>query len=474
MSQLGTINHIVVLMLENRSFDHMLGFLYSDSGNNSPAGQAFEGLTGSESNPDGSGNAVPVFRIKATDSNAYFMPGADPGEGYSATNSQLFNATKAPVPPLETNSGFVTDYAYTLGWQSKEKGWSILPGTVAKDIMGMFTPAMLPVLSGLARGFAVCDQWFSSAPTETLPNRAFACAGTSQGHMDDKTKTYTAPSIFGLLTNKKLDWRIYGYNAEPLTRLNFPDTTNAPETHFGLFTDFQAAAAAGTLPPYTFLEPSWESTGNSQHPNYDVALGEQLIHDVYYALRKGPGWNQTLLIITYDEHGGCYDHVAPPTNAVPPDDDAGEFGFDFKRFGLRVPTVLVSPLIPAGTVFRVPANSTPLDHTSILKTVEQRWGLPALTARDAAAPGIGAVLTLKTPRIDDPLQGVTVPQSKGSNPAAQHPSHLQMVYAELVSRLPVPDHAGGAHHEMPVLHTNSDYRTYIQERMAAWKASRKK
>ena len=92
--------------------------------------------------------------------------------------------------------------------------------------MGMFTPAMLPVLSGLARGFAVCDQWFSSVPTETLPNRAFACAGTSQGHMDDKTKTYTAPSIFGLLTNKKLDWRIYGYNAEPLTRLNFPDTTN--------------------------------------------------------------------------------------------------------------------------------------------------------------------------------------------------------------------------------------------------------
>jgi phospholipase C len=474
MSQLSSINHIVVLMLENRSFDHMLGFLYSDSGNKSPAGQPFEGLTGSESNPDGSGKAVPVFKIAASDSNAYFMPGADPGEGYTATNSQLFNATKAPVPPLETNSGFVTDYAYTLGWQSKEKGWSILPGTVAKDIMGMFTPAMLPVLSGLARGFAVCDQWFSSVPTETLPNRAFACAGTSQGHMDDKTKTYTAPSIFGLLTNKKLDWRIYGYSAEPLTRLNFPDTTNAPEAHFGLFTDFQAAAAAGTLPPYTFLEPSWESTGNSQHPNYDVALGEQLIHDVYYALRKSPGWEQTLLIITYDEHGGCYDHVAPPTNAVPPDDDAGEFGFDFKRFGLRVPTVLVSPLIPAGTVFRVPANSTPFDHTSILKTVEQRWGLPALTARDAAAPGIGAVLTLKTPRTDDPLQGVTVPQSKGSNPAAQYPSHLQMVYADLVSRLPVPDHAGGAHHEMPVLHTNSDYRTYTQERMAAWKASRKK
>ncbi len=111
--------------------------------------------------------------------------------------------------------------------------------------MGIFTPDMLPVLSGLARGFAVCDHWFSSAPTETLPNRAFVCAGTSQGHMDDKTKTYTAPSIFGLLTTHKLDWRIYGYDAEPLTRLNFPDTTNAPEEHFGLFTDFQEGGRRG-------------------------------------------------------------------------------------------------------------------------------------------------------------------------------------------------------------------------------------
>jgi len=474
LTQLTQINHVVVLMLENRSFDHMLGFLYADSGNKAPSGSAFDGLTGTESNPDSTGKSVPVYEVKATSGNAYYTPGADPGEGYTATNSQLFNTTTAPAPPLATNNGFVTDYAYTLGWQSKESGWSILPGTVATDIMGMFTPAMLPVLSGLARGFAVCDQWFSSAPTETLPNRAFACAGTSQGHMDDKTTTYTAPSIFGLLTKNKLDWRIYGYDAEPLTRMTFPDTTDAPETHFGLFTDFQAAAAAGTLPPYTFLEPSWESTGNSQHPNYNVALGEQLIHDVYYALRNGPGWNQTLLIVTYDEHGGCYDHVPPPTNAVPPDNDAGEYGFDFKRFGLRVPTVLVSPLIAAGTVFRVPANSMPLDHTSILKTVEQRWGLPALTARDAAAPGLGAVLTLKTARTDDPLQGVTVPQAKGSNHSEHQPSHLQQVLAELVAKLPVPDAAGGTHHQMPTLRTNSEYRTYIEERVAAWKASRKK
>ena len=217
-----------------------------------------------------------------------------------------------------------------------------------------------------------------------------------------------------------------------------------------MFTDFTAAAAAGTLAAFTFLEPSWSSTGNSQHPNYNVALGEQLMHDVYEAVRGGPGWAETLLVITYDEHGGCYDHVAPPSGAIPPDHDAGEFGFDFTRFGLRVPAVLVSPLIAPGTVFRVPAGSTPLDHTSILKTVQQRWGLPSLTARDAATPGFGDVLTLTAPRTDDALAGVTVPVATAPGPAAGQPSHLQEVQAELVSRQfpagvsPAPGKAGPA------------------------------
>jgi phospholipase C len=208
---------------------------------------------------------------------------------------------------------------------------------------------------------------------------------------------------------------------------------NAAASHFGLFKDFRAAAAAGTLPAFTFLEPSWASTGNSQHPNYDVALGEQLIHDVYEALRAGPGWNQTLLVLTYDEHGGCYDHVSPPWGATPPDNTAGEFGFAFDRFGARVPAVLVSPLTAPGTVYRVPAGSVPLDHTSILKTIEQRWSLPSLTARDAAAPGFGDVLTLTDPRTDDVLAGVTVPVSGSAGPSAGQVSHLEAIREELVS-----------------------------------------
>ena len=100
-------------------------------------------------------------------------------------------------------------------------------------------------------------------------------------------------------------------------------------------------------------------------------------------MRSGPGWAQTLLVVTYDEHGGCYDHVPPPAGAVPPDNTAGEFGFDFSRFGVRVPTVLISPLIAPGTVYRAPAPGTPFDHTSVLKTVEQPQGLA-----DPSPPGM--------------------------------------------------------------------------------------
>jgi phospholipase C len=473
-NKLHSINHIVVLMLENRSFDHMLGYLYAANGNVSPSGAPFDGLTGKESNPDSKGKPVHVSQIKATAKNAYYMPGADPGEGYTATNSQLFGTTTAPSPANATNQGFVTDYAYTLGWEAKEK-WSILPGTTANDIMEMFTPAMLPVLSGLAKGFAVCDQWFGSVPTETLPNRAFVCAGTSQGHMDDKAVRYTCPSIFGALSTANVSWSVYGYSEPPLTRQDFSDTVNADDSHFGLFKDFQAAAAKGSLASYVFLEPSWSATGNSQHPNYNVALGEQLIHDVYYALRNGPDWNQTLLILTYDEHGGCYDHVAPPLGAIPPDDSAGEYGFDFTRFGPRVPTVLVSPLIEAGTVFRVPEGATPLDHTSILKTVEKRFGLASLSARDGAAEDVGAALTLTKPRTDDPLAGVKVPVA--ATPAAvklntNAPSHLQQIHAQLVAQLPVPDERGGTHHTMPRMRTSQEYSDYIRSRTAAWIAAK--
>jgi phospholipase C len=224
MRGLPDIDHVVVLMLENRSFDHMLGFLY-DAANPPPRGQTFDGLTGTESNSDQNGHPVSVFKITLATPDAYYMPGSDPGEGYFATNIQLFDNQNAPaVAPLPQNSnkGFVIDFAQTLAAHANNPGWTTKPGTTAANIMGMFTPGMLPVMSGLARGYAVSDGWFSSAPTETLPNRAFVGAATSQGHLDDTTKIFTSGSIFGALTRKGISWAIYATTSRPSPGTIFP------------------------------------------------------------------------------------------------------------------------------------------------------------------------------------------------------------------------------------------------------------
>lgn len=468
-SLLQNINHFVVVMLENRSFDHMLGFLYADKGNVSPSGQPFEGLTGTETCPDGKGGQVKVFKIQPSDPHPYFMPGANPGEGYLNTNWQIFGSEQQPVPIVPaTNQGFVTNFASTLAWESKKAG-QVMPGTTPSQIMGMYTPQMLPILSTLASGYAVCDQWYGSVPTETFPNRAFVAMATSQGFVQDKScKVFTAPSIYSLLGKNGKTWAIYGDNAPPLSRGSVADISAAPPSNFGLFADFQKAVKQGTLANYVFLEPSWGASGNSQHPNDNVALGEQFLHDIYYTLFGSPIWQQTLLIITYDEHGGCYDHVAPPENAVAPDNSAGELGFSFTRFGPRVPTVLVSPLIQAGTVFRA-TGKTPFDHTSILATVEKRFGLPSLTKRDAAAPDVGGVLTLAAARKDDPLNGTKVPTSGPAPVQASGPNHLEQALADSAELLPVSDTSdGGYHHEMPTFKSGMDAVNYARHRYQAY------
>ncbi len=469
-NQLSSIKYLVQLMLENRSFDQMLGFLYESTGNKSPTNQPYEGLTGNESNLDDTGRAIQVYKIDNTAPHPYLMPGADPGEGFYNTNYQLFSTDNPVQGATPANSGFVINFKASIA-SDQAKGYKdTLAGTDPSEIMGMYSPEMLPIMSGLARGFAVCDQWFASAPTQTIPNRAFAAAATSQGHLDNHVKVFTCPSIFGSLSKSNIDWAIYGYNRAPMTRLDYPDTQNAAESHFGHFRDFQAKAAAGTLPAYSFLEPDFGSGGNSQHPNYDVSLGEKLIHDVYYAVRNGKGWNDTLLLITYDEHGGNYDHVPPPWGATPPGDGSvGEYNFDFTRFGVRIPALLISPRIRAGTVFR--AKRGTIDHTSVLKTIELRWKLAPLTARDKAAPDLGDVLTLATPRTDDPLKGIQIPVSNMSHPNLSQPSLIDRLYAAKVADLPLRNEQGTYdQHVPPDLSTSAAIGDYIQARTAAWSA----
>ncbi|MDJ0616470.1 MAG: alkaline phosphatase family protein [Calothrix sp. MO_192.B10] len=485
---LQKIDHVVVIMLENRSFDHMLGFLYQDTNNVSPLGHPYEGLTGKEANPDSNGNMIRVFPIP-DDQNPYFWPGADPGEGYFNTNEQLFgNHHTPPAGTTATNQGFIKNFGYTLGWQRKDNAkkpgsWPIVKGTTEHSIMGIFTPEQLPVLSTLAREFAVCDHWYSSVPTETMPNRGFVHMATSQGRLDDHDKIYTATTIFNRLEDAQIPWGIYGYTSPHLIRRSLQAIPEQPvHGKFGNFNDFKSDVEQGNLARYTFLCPAWGVHGNSQHPNYNVSQGEQFLLQIYQVLRHASIWEKVLLIITYDEHGGCYDHVSPPENAMEPKDCPEIHGFKFNRFGVRVPTILVSPWIEAGTVYRVQKSDfsanqdnqstlTPFDHTSILATVEKRFGLTSLTARDAAAPHVGGVLTRTTPRTDDPLKGVKPPVSNNPPPYEENgmghnnPSHLQQVSADMASRLPITDEQGNyVHSVVPTLTTADDMARYTHWR----------
>ena len=395
------------------------------------------------------------------------MPGADPGEGFYNTNFQLFS-TDDPAPgAVPTNQGVRHQFQgrdRSPIWPSTSRTPCRVP--IPSEIMGMYAPEMLPIMSGLAKGFAVCDHWFASAPTQTIPNRAFAAAATSQGHLDNHVKVFTCPSIFGRLSDKNIDWAIYGYNRDPLTRLDFTDTQNADESHFGHFRDFQTALRHGTLPAYTFLEPSFGASGNSQHPNYDVAAGEQLIHDAYYAVRNGPGWNDTLLLITYDEHGGNYDHVPPPSGATPPDNSIGEFGFDFTRFGVRIPALLISPRIAAGTVFR--AKRGTIDHTSVLKTIELRWTFPRSPSATRRRP------TWRCSDAGDAAhrrsaEGVLPPTQRCRSPEQSQPSVIEKIHAHKVSLLPLRNDQGSYdRHTPPDLSSSAQIGEYIQARTAAW------
>ncbi|MGE5560146.1 MAG: alkaline phosphatase family protein [Chloroflexota bacterium] len=421
------IDHIIVLMLENRSFDHMLGWLY-DPGNpppydRVPRGQPFDGVSGKDlRNPiplaaqTGGRREIAVHRAASPT-----VPSPDPGEGYAHTNLQLWNtllppdnpcppfrhpynlSDAAPDPPPLT--GFVTDWYHKLKCEREPTDYAHLA-----QIMACFTPARLPVLSALANQYAVCDRYFCSVPTQTLANRSFVLAATSSGIVDNEPYTNwlanTAPTVCNLIDaagSPGLSWRIYFDPATvlPLAWLMLPSLRGRLFSNFSPMERFYRDAAAGTLPSFAFIEPRMLFDHNDQHPPYSVIPGEQLILDVYRAVSSGPAWPRTLLIITYDEHGGCYDHVPPPA-AVPPSPAAppGQFGFRFDRLGLRVPTVLVSPYIEPGTVFRA---DRPLDHTSIIKTVTRRFGLPDLTARDAAAADLGGALTLSRPRTDRPL-----------------------------------------------------------------------
>ncbi len=410
---MADIRNIVVLMLENRSFDSMLGRLRA-------AGPDYDGVSGRESQFTNHWNGkdykvwaspnVPLPPDIAT------IPDPDPGELFSDMTEQIYGVGKSPPDWPANMSGFVANY---MAQASDKPGIHRQP--VPQNIMHGFTPEQLPAMSALANAFGVSDQWHASAPDQTWPNRFFAHAATADGYVNNLPEhyPYMMPTIYNQLEIAKVDWRIYYHDlpqAALLARLDDHMFTKILEFEGSLLHEgFLKEAEAGKLKPYTFIEPRYYPSmlsgklPNDQHPPHDVTYGEKLIAQVYNAIRKGPQWENTLFIITYDEHGGTYDHV-PPGPAVPPDDKAPD-GFTFDRYGVRVPAVLISPWIPGGTVIRPAKGPYPFDHTSIIKTVRETFAPhhPSLTKRDAAAPSLLSALSLSAPSNGGPAQ-IPVPQ----------------------------------------------------------------
>lgn len=397
-STMPQIKQIVFLMLENRSLDNLLGWLYADgtTPNFWPPSrrQPYDGLnTGPYYQPWSSTKTYPV--VPLPDKHAHqAVPAWDPYEEMYALTSwngvlnQMFGnenmiggMPSKDTPP--TMQGFYQDY-YThkmIVWEGM-------------DILWTYTPAQLKVMNTLARRYGVSDAWFCSVPTQTNPNRAFSLLGTSEGRENNShynaVEQFTRDTIFNAL-GTKLTWGLY-YNdlwhspkddddapKQCYTQYTFPRISAAENGEIAHMERFYRLAHTDDLPAFSYLEPRWgygpfssrEFTvqGSDYHPPTLVGPGENFLLNVYNALRNGKKWNETLLIVTFDEHGGTFDHVAPSWKATNPDGARSEQKpFGFNLFGARVPTLLISPYIPPTTVFRA-MGDIPFDHTSFIKTL---------------------------------------------------------------------------------------------------------
>lgn len=388
---MGKIDRIFVLALENRSFDHLLGF------SGIPGINGLIGPNATWSNPDGKGG-----RAAMQQGAPYAITDKGPGHEYLDVAEQMYGGDHSY--PTVANQGFVTSY---------QKVGAADPSSIMRG----FAPGQLPVTTFLANQFALCDAYFSALPGPTWPNRFFFHAASSGGLMDSPTagRLAEADTLYGFkfkngtlfeLLDKKLgaganSWAVYEGDEFPVVwglygMGEFPDRFSHVDQ---LKDDLQDPQFE---PKYIFIEPSYGHVltdykgGSSQHPLDDVTSGERLIKQVYEAIRNSPLWESSLLVVTYDEHGGFPDHVIPP-ECVPPGDtgiDQNDHHFHFDQLGIRVPAIIVSPYIPAHTI-----EHTVYDHSSVPATVEEVFlGGAHLTARDAAAQTFTHLLTLGAPR----------------------------------------------------------------------------
>jgi phospholipase C len=371
---LDALKHIVVLMMENRSFDHMLGGLKKKN-------SKINGLTGNESNPDVQGNEVKV----SPTADYRGQLGHDPDHHFPGVDVQIYGGAPFAADRVPNMRGFIKSYS-TQGTNAKE----------SRAIMNYFSPEKIPVLTTLATEYALFNGWFASIPGPTICNRAFAHYGTSFGNVDmnmflvsdaDRAKI---PSIYQRMKNGGHSAKLY-YFDEPSSTMEIVNLIK-DQSFFATFDQFLADCKSGNLPEYCLIEPNYSDhpgpgggqlLANDQHPDHHVLAGDNFIGQVYNQIRSIPElWRSTALLIVYDEHGGLYDHVVPPSctpdgfQATDAATNVPGLAFKFDRLGIRVPAILVSPYIPRGTIVpgpEDPANQRIFEHASIPATVTKHF-----------------------------------------------------------------------------------------------------
>lgn len=397
------LQHVVVLMMENRSFDHMLGALKAQN-------SRIDGLSGTESNPDNTGAQIAVQPLAEYQSQL----DPDPNHHFAAVNLQIFNDPQKGPPLPATMQGFVKSYFN----QQQNTAHS-------HDILYYFTPDKLPVLTSLAMNYAVFNRWFASIPGPTICNRAFAHYGTSFGQvsMDIFYEGKQYKAIYDRMLAAGHTCKLFYYDEASSTMEVVNLLQNEPAV-FGTFQDFLTACEKNALPDYCFIEPNYtdhdspdtgaEVIACDQHPDHDVRAGEQFIATVYNAIRQNPKiWPNTALLIVYDEHGGIFDHVQPPgctpDGFVAQPTDTGTLdAFHFDRLGVRVPAILVSPWVQKGSVI-----DEVFEHASIPATLTDYFiGTYAnRSPREIAANTFLGYLSLPAVRAEDDCPSFAIQSS---------------------------------------------------------------
>ena len=392
------IKHIVVLMMENRSFDHLIGFMKRDN-------SEIRGVIGGDYTNLRSNDAKVSLATGAAFQGQYVM---DPGHDFTDVYMQMYGVPLGTpgAPPAPDMSGFAKSYEQQ--------------GGDPETIMRCFEPSQLPAICGLGREYAVCDQWFSSVPGPTLPNRAFAHFGTSFGRLDMSPDYFRSKaSIYQRLAAIGKKGMIYYYSPASGT-LGMTFLLSDQKRYFGLWGDFKSACLHDRLPEYSFVEPCYGDSGgtlaNDQHPDHSVSAGDSFVRQVYQAIRSNDNvWKSTVLLVVWDEHGGIFDHEIPPMVGHPDGFTSTAPTFSFDRLGVRVPALVVSPYVEQGRV-----DHTVYEHASIPATVAEQFIASQRSnppyARESAANTFLNLLTLSQPRTDSPnLEGPSVSAKPTAN-----------------------------------------------------------